>query len=325
MANPKEGILLEAGTNEVEILEFLLNNQGFGINVLKIQAIEQHNPELVTEIPLAPGSVMGTLLFRNRTIPIIDLKAELGIFSDEADEEPDEDDALRAESENKIVLVTEFNNTTSAFLVDGVNRIHRIGWDQINPMSKVFDTCTTEFTGSVNIDSREILIVDLERIVARVLGNAITEFSQVRDQPSDRERSEVQIVLAEDSGTIRQMMLDVLKAGGYTSVTDFDNGKAAFEEIARRKQEADDAGEPLTGKLDLVISDIEMPQMDGLTMCRNIRQNLGLKLPVVMFSSMINEQMGLKCQAVGASSYISKPQFGELVDLVDGYCMPSEE
>jgi two-component system chemotaxis response regulator CheV len=305
-------------SNEVEVLEFILGQQTFGVNVLKIEAIEQYNPDKVTAIPMAPPEVVGTLLFRERTIPLIDLSVELGIgglaFPLEQDDSEDQ-----PEEQNRVVLVTEFNNITVAFIADGVNRIHRVTWEHISPMNNVFSNSAV-FTGSFNIEGREILIVDMEKFVEDIqpaTGQTDLDFQPV-EHPKQELRSEIKIMVVEDSSTIRGLISDVLHKGGYTSVTGFNNGQAAYDAIVQWQKECQDEGTGFSEKLNFVISDIEMPQMNGLTLCRNIKQNLSLPdLPVVMYSTQINTAMEDSCKRVNADAWISKPQVVKLVELID--------
>jgi two-component system chemotaxis response regulator CheV len=315
----RDGILLESGTNEVEILEFILQGQSFGVNVLKIQAIEQYDSDRVTEIPLSHQAIMGMFLFRDHTIPLIDLAAEMNIRGRSAKRDGNEDT-----QSNRIVLVMEFNGMRTAFLVDGVNRIHRVSWNRISPMSTVLSDSNSEFTGSVNLEKREVLIVDIEKVVAQILPQARMEYLQERDMdhPKASNRPEVKIVLAEDSSAIRAMITSVLQKGRYTSIEDFDNGLSAYEYMKICKAQSEETGKPFGNLVSVLISDIEMPQMDGLTLCRNVRKELQQEqMPVIMFSSLINDQSAEKCRAVGATSWISKPQIGELVAKLDQLCL----
>ena len=151
MANvQKREMLLESGTNEMEIIEFYLSGQSFGINVQKLKEIIPYNVEQVTKIPDSSDSVLGTLLLRGATIPLIDLKMHLAQRFDKTDGEVRE-----------VVLVCEFNGRTNGFMVDGVNQIHRVNWSEVQPMAPFIDQYSPRFTGSINIDGREILIVDL--------------------------------------------------------------------------------------------------------------------------------------------------------------------
>ncbi len=317
----KDGILLESGTNEVEILEFHLRGQSFGVNVLKIQAIEQYEKKRVTAMPLAHPSVAGMFLFRDHTVPLIDLGTELNI-----EQLPPAEDDQQDAVEQRIVLIMEFNGMTNAFVVDGVNRIHRIGWDQISPLSPMIAESSAEFTGSVNIEKREILIVDIEKVVAQIFPAARMEYMGEEEvhHPKESSRPDVKILLAEDSSAIRAMITSVLEKSGYSQLACFGNGKDAYEQIVEYKQRAEAEGCGIDRFLTAVVTDIEMPQMDGLTLCRNIKTVLGLpNMPVMMFSSLLNDQTAEKCRAVGADGWISKPSINEMVAMIDSLCLES--
>jgi len=344
MAN--DGILLESGTNEVEILEFVVGGQPFGVNVLKIQAIEQYDPARVTQIQLSHPSVVGTLLFRENCITLIDLAAEM---EDEiSDQDSDISDAvdsvvspeMTASSEkagnedhgqsdptgNKLTLVMEFNNMKTAFLVDGVNRIHRVSWESIKPLSPFLASTDSKFTGSMQIQEREILIVDMEKVVTEILPKGQDVFSiEQATGPASEERANVQIFLAEDSAIIRDKVREELAKANYVNLRTFPNGLECFKAISAIKDQTQVDGVPVGSIIGCLISDIEMPQMDGLALCKNIKENLGIKdLPVIMFSSLINEQIARKCEDVGSDAYITKPQFRELVQLLDEFALKKE-
>lgn len=348
-----DGILLESGTNEVEVLEFVLAGQGFGVNVLKVQAIEQFDPEKVTEIQLAHDSVIGTYNYRSGVITLVDLGRELAMGTGDllpahdaaaidavVDAMPRDDDAdlpevddFQAESpqaqdediETRIVLVLEFNEQTTGFVVSGVNRIHRVSWNAINPLSPYLASTQTKFTGSLNIEKREVLMVDMERILADILPATGDAYCVERAQAGTREatsRADVPILLAEDSPTIRSIVNALLNRGGYETVHAFDNGQACLEALQGFIRQAEQEGRPLTDLVGAIVSDIEMPLLDGMTLCRRVKTDLGLKdMPVILFSSLINDQIALKCQSVGADGYISKPKFADLMDLVDKHCL----
>jgi two-component system chemotaxis response regulator CheV len=349
MAN--DGILLESGTNEVEILEFVLGGQHFGVNVLKIQAIEQFDPARVTHIQLCHPSVVGTLLFRDNCITLVDLGKEMD--SDDfapqdtdcevqqaieqvttpelvektpqpvaqADGEPgagDEEPAVR------LVLVMEFNDLKTAFLVDGVNRIHRVSWEAISPLSAFLSSTDSKFTGSLQIEGREILLIDMEKVVTEILpgGMDTNLVPESTGHPLAQSRSQLPIFLAEDSSVISAKVKDELTRGNYVQVKSFPNGRECYDAVARLAEQAKAEGGNVSDHLGAIISDIEMPMMDGLALCRNVKQTLQVKdVPVIMFSSLINDQIARKCEDVGADDFISKPQFAKLVDLLDKHCL----
>ncbi len=339
----KDGILLESGTNEVELLEFLLDGQSLGVNVLKIQAIEQYDPERITHIQLADPCVVGTLLFRDQCITMVDLTQHLHTpvlpSADElapaiidevanavqgAQQTPDSTEPGGESAENRLVLIMEFNDRKTAFLVDGVTRIHRVSWEDISPLSPYLDRAGSKFTGSVQIDGREVLIVDMERILSEILPTEQASLSAYADpsHPNFHLREELTVFLAEDSSVIRTRVEQELASANYTRVISFPNGQECFDRVVEMQEAAISENQPLGESLSAIITDIEMPAMDGLTLCRNVKELLTITdVPVIMFSSLINEQIAQKCNDVGAEAYLSKPQFARLVELLDRYCI----
>ena len=337
MAN--DGILLESGTNEVEILEFVVDGQPFGVNVLKIQAIEQYDPARVTQIQLSHPSVVGTLLFRESCITLIDLSSEIKDVKENQDSDiteavdsvispefsvsasvaGNEDRGQSDPTGNKLTLVMEFNNMKTAFLVDGVNRIYRVSWESINPLSPFLASTDSKFTGSIQIQDREILILDMEKVVTEILPKGQDCFSVDEEVgPISEERAKAIIFLAEDSAIIRDKVREELAKANYVNLRTFPNGLECFKVLSALKEQSQAEGVPMSSLVGGLISDIEMPQMDGLALCKNIKENLMIKdVPVIMFSSLINEQLARKCEDVGSNAYITKPQFRELVELLD--------
>lgn len=320
-----DAILLESGTDELEVLEFMLSGNIFGVNVLKIQSIEQYDQSKLTTIPASTPAYPGVFLFRDKTIPLIDLNEELNLRPVPADGAGGE---LGRTQKKSVVLVTQFNSIMIAFLVDTASRIHRILWRDIKPMSEIFDQggpCA--FTGSVNIEDHETLIIDMESICEKyfpaqgLLDLSSEEFSHAKQD----ERPNVKIMLVEDSKTVRQVIVGVLAKGNYTSVTTFDNGKIAYDALCGIMKAADAAGERISKYVDLVITDIEMPQMDGLTLCHHIKfRHNHSDLPVVLYSSLRRDQMLNKCKDVKADAYIPKPDCVRLVKMVDSICLDKQ-
>jgi len=346
----RKGILLESGTNEVEMLEFDLAGQGFGVNVLKIQAIEQYDPEKVTRVQLAHPAVIGSYSFRDTVVTLVDLGRVLDLDGQGTAPAPRTDAAVAeavdlvvaatgevapavgvpggeaaepapaSGAEFRIVLVMEFNGLITAFLADGVNRIHRVGWDAISALSPYLAAGSSKFTGSLHIDDREVLILDMERIVAEILPRSQNLFrvEQSPDHPLFARRADAVLILAEDSPTIRETVARELGRGNYVQLHACANGREALAAIEKLEDRARSEGRALTDLLQAVITDIEMPEMDGLALCRTLKQARGhADLPVIVFSSLINDQITRKCEAVAADATISKPQFGELISLLD--------
>jgi two-component system chemotaxis response regulator CheV len=307
----KQEILLEAGTNEMEIIEFYLGTQPFGINVQKLKEIIPFDQEAVTTIPGCGDGMLGTLLLRGNTIPLIDLKEHLTQRSSATNVD-----------QRRVVLVCEFNNRINGFKVDGVNQIHRISWNDVQPMASFIDQFRPRFTGSVNIDGREILIVDLEHIVTEFDPEANMDYEinlrqDLLQEQRPHTREQMKLMMAEDSSLIRAGIERVLKSAGYISLEVFADGQACHDRLLQIRQEVDN-GSNLRDHLQLLITDIEMPKMDGLTLCKKVKNDPLLKeLKVILFSSLINEQMSAKCDLVGADGYATKPQIPYLVEMID--------
>ena len=296
-------ILLESGTNEVEILEFFLGEQGFGINIAKIAQIIPYDRGKLTVVPHDNPAFLGTLLWQGQTIPLIDLNVFLRID--------------RQEVEHQIVLVTEFNGVRNGFLTDGVNRIHRISWQAISPMGALLDRYTSVCTGSIHIDGNDILLIDFEYIISGINPETSVSFRRVEEKVAAGRGDNV-VIFVEDSAFIRNAIAGQLAKLGYSQLMVFENGQDACDHIRGRLDTARQRGPAPASLPAMVVTDIEMPKMDGLALCRTIKKELQLDtVPVVLFSSLINEQMAFKCREVGADAFLTKPRVDELVGVMD--------
>lgn len=314
----KQQILLESGNNEMELLEFLIAGQSFGVNVAKVQSIVQYDSKTVTKVATAPPSMMGMMLHRGKTIPLIDLANALDM------NKKNNEDA----NSTSVVIVTEFNNSINSFLVDGVNRIHRLYWDAFVPISNVINISGLGVIGSVHIDDKEVMVVDLEHILSRIfpqlaIGEAASNVFQIEKKHG---REEVSIFFAEDSKTIRDNVVRALGSAGYNKLRVFENGQKAFDALMELRDKVK-AEKSFTDELpNVLISDIEMPKLDGLTLCKRLKSDSILRnVSVIMFSSLINDQMIMKCENVGADSYITKPEMNKLVHMLDERCLKKEK
>ncbi len=300
----RQEILLETGTNEVEILEFILRGQSFGVNVAKIKQIIQYDSEKRSGVPEAPDAMMGVYLHRDGTIPLIDLGVALHMADKNRDDKP-------------LVMVCEFNRIICGFYIDGVRRIHRLSWTDIQPMNEMLAKQSSCIISSVNIEKSEVLIVDLEHIISLMgIADSPTGGDSAAAAP-ESSAIEMRIILAEDSNFIRHQMIQILRAGGYSLVEDFSNGQTAYDAIMAYIKKAAGEKRPVTDFFNFVITDIEMPQMDGLTLCRLIKENTSTaQIPVAIYSSLINEQMEIKCKQVGADYHLCKPQLADLMAMI---------
>lgn len=311
MRSSHHDILLESGTNEFEIIEFFLGGQSYGINVGKIREIVQYQAKSVTWVPEYHSSVLGVYSLRGNTFPLIDLCKHLNI------------PYANVNQERKIVLVCEFNNLVNGFIVDGVRRIHRCSWEQVKPVSNVFTQNKAMVTSSLSIEDREILILDVEHIIVDIYPDSnlrITE-DHIPEKPHNLKREDVRVIFAEDSPIIREAIVKIFESVGYKKVLAFTNGKDAYDALMILEEKAKKDGVDIFKYVNVVVTDIEMPKMDGLTLCNKIKHESKIaKIPFIMFSSMINEQMAVKCRDVGANDYITKPQTDKLLELMDKHC-----
>ncbi len=289
-------ILLENGTNELMILEFTLGDNCYGINVAKIREITKYVP--VTPIPNSHPSIEGVFMPRDVMITAIDLKNCLG----------------RGQSEPKgLFIITNFNKLDIAFHVDNVLGIHTVSWSEIiKPEVTISAAEEGVAIGIVKKEDRLVIILDFEKIVTDINPETGLKISDINEL-GERNRSMVPILVAEDSSLLNKLIVDCLKKAGYENVTHVENGKQAYDIIKHYKEQG-----TLYDNVQLVISDIEMPEMDGHRLTKLIKSDEAtVKIPVVLFSSLVNEEMRRKGEALGADAQLSKPEIGNLVKIID--------
>ncbi len=289
-------ILMESGTNELEVLEFIIAGNSYGINVAKIREII--NYQEVTPVPNAHPSIEGIFMPRDTMITAVDLSNCL---------------QLGESKPGGLFIITNFNKLDIAFHVENVVGIHRVSWTQImKPESTLSSTNDGISTGIVNINGKLIVILDFEKIVSDINPETSIKISEI-EELGDRRRNDVPIVLAEDSALLNKLVRDSLKKAGYTNVMSCVDGQEAWDIIT----DAEKRGH-LEETCKLVITDIEMPRMDGLRLLKLIKTDEKLShIPVVIFSSLINDEMRRKGESLGADAKLSKHEIGNLVLEVD--------
>ena len=293
-------ILLETGTNELEILEFIIAGNSFGINVAKITELMQRQE--VQEMPLSHPCVEGVFQPRNEVYTIVDLSRYLGL---EPSENPDKD----------IFIITNFNKMNIAFHVHAVESIFRISWQDIEkPDSIIYGGQEGVVTGIAKVGDRIISILDFEKITFDISPETGVNLDDVKEY-SGLDRENIPIVVAEDSALLRKMVTEALHTSGYMSLSVFNNGEEAWDYLCGVKNEN---ASTVLSKVNCVITDIEMPKMDGHRLTRLIKSDAVLKdIPVVIFSSLIDENMQKKGLEVGADAQLSKPEIANLVNIID--------
>ena len=299
-------ILLESGTNELEIMEFTIAGNIFGINVAKITEIKQY--EAVTPMPHSHPSIEGVFKPRDLIITVVDLAAYMGLPASE-------------NNERDMFIITNFNKMHMAFHVHTVEGIHRITWNHIEkPDSTIYGGMEGLATGIAKVSDRGtdklITIMDFEKIIFDISPQTGIQLSEISDL-GPRERSQKPILIAEDSALLKKLILEAVHEAGYANVSSFTNGKEAWDSLVSIKEELK-AGAQLADKIACVITDIEMPQMDGHRLTKLIKDDPILReVPVIIFSSLINEAMRVKGEELGANAQLSKPEIGRLVETMD--------
>ncbi len=289
-------ILLENGTNELEVLEFLLDGNSYGINVAKVKEIIAYEP--VTPVPNAHPSIEGIFMPRETMITAINLKncLQRGEYKKEG-----------------LFIITNFNKLDIAFHVDNVVGIHRVSWgDIIKPDATVSTTEEGVATGIIKFDDKLIIILDFEKIVSDINPETGLKMADI-DELGERERSDVPILIAEDSVLLNKLIVDSLRKAGYENLIHTKNGQEAYDVIQDCKKDG-----TLNEHVQCIITDIEMPVMDGHRLTKLVKEDSETKdIPVIIFSSLVNDDMRRKGEALGADAQLSKPEIGNLVRVVD--------
>ena len=292
-------ILLENGTNELEILEFSIDGNCYGINVAKIREILPY--QTVTPIPNSHTSIEGIFMPRDTMITVINLPRELGLKES-------------ANTSNDMMIITNFNNLNIAFHVQSVMGIHRVSWADIITPDKTINTKESSIaTGIVKINGKIIIILDFEKIVSDINPETGLKVSDI-DALGERKRSNSTILIAEDSALLSTLIVDSLHKAGYVNVIKNVNGQEAWDKLCEMKADGS-----VLDKVKCIITDIEMPLMDGHRLTKLVKSDEVLQnIPLIIFSSLVNDEMKAKGASLGADAQLSKPEIGNLVKIIDG-------
>ena len=300
-------ILLETGTNEFEILEFFIEEKlsaeggternSFGVNVAKVvEVIESPNLE-IKDYAVNP-SFLGTIPLRDIVLPVIDLSVWLGLE--------------RAKHDHETIIVTEFSQSVQGFLVSGVVEIQRLNWKELIPPGDYIRRMNTKsIIGMVDKGDHYIQLLDLEHIVSDLNPKAVSEQWSTTVRSSKAYRA----LVAEDSPTIREM-LDKNLTNSNFQVKIVDNGEEALRFLADIKERARAEKKKVKDFLEIVISDIEMPLLDGFTLTKKIKTDEELQdLPVILYSSIITDELRHKGESVKADVQVSKPEMNKMAEM----------
>ncbi len=282
-------------TNELEIMRFTVDGNAYGINVAKVREIM-----LAQEVRFMPHThyaVEGIFKPRENVISVIDLPSYLS-------------GKKRDKSEKDLFVITNFNKLLIAFRVHTVEGISRISWRDIHAPDSTLSTATgSTVTGFSQVGGEIVSILDFEKIVAEIAPETTINSNDVK-KLGERERSTACIWMAEDSDFLAKLIRQSLFDAGYTNVKDFPNGAKLWDALNKKPDDEE--------AVRLIITDIEMPEMDGHHLVKLIKGSEKQKnIPVVIFSSIITEQMRLKGEQCGADAQLSKPEIAGLIGIVD--------
>lgn len=300
MNNQKQSeILLESGINELEIMEFTIGDELFGINVAKVREIMMVEP--VKPMQKSNKYIEGIFKPRDKVLTVIDLSLYLEMGKSD-------------KPERDIFVITAFNNNEYAFHVHTVVGIDRISCSQMRkPDPVIFGGKEGVATGIVEIDKKLITILDFEAIIAEICPETSIQYEEI-EKLGDKSRNNKHIVIAEDSLLLSKMIIDALHRAGYVNTVKLDNGVEAWNYLS----EIRDGEENLSDHVNCIITDIEMPLMDGHRLTKLVKSDPKLKdIPLIIFSSLISPEMRVKGKELGANQQITKPEIGRLVGVID--------
>lgn len=300
-----------AGTNKLEILLFTLGidqrtnrRETFGINVFKVREV-MRTPE-ITQAPDMPPSVEGMVSLRGQLVPVIDLAKYAGIIS-----------ATKPE----IMIVSEYNGHTQGFLVEAVDTILRLDWSsmQVPP-----DMLTNQMGGLVTAvtelnSGKLVMMMDVEKVLAETTrtGDSIDASMVIKHKAL----TDKTVFFTDDSVVARRQIELTLDAMGINHIQTI-NGKRAWEELQRIAQAADIQGKLVKNMIQLILTDVEMPEMDGYMLTKLIKSDPRFTgIPVIMHSSlsgMSNQKLG---QSVGVDGYVAKFEPHKLSEMIAEYLL----
>jgi len=287
-----------AGTNRLEVLLFSLGKDAetgreevFGINVFKVREV-MHVPD-ITHAPDMPDAVEGMVSLRGTMVPVINLPVFCGIQTD---------------SRPRILMITEYNKHVQGFLVDSVDMIERLNWDEVKAPPKML---ASQLGGLVTAvaeleKGRLVMIMDVEKVLAETA--CFYEDDAIFDGIEKHQGSDINVLFADDSSVARGQIKRTLEHMGLNSISTT-NGAEAWKLLIDLAEQSDRAGGRVSDKIQVILTDVEMPEMDGYVLTRKIKEDQHFNdIPVIMHSSLTadaNQNLG---KGIGADAYVPKFQ-----------------
>lgn len=297
--NANAEILLESGTNELAILEFTVEGNLYGINVAKVKEIMKYCP--INPMQKSNPNIEGVFKPRDEVITVVSLAYYLGLGPSD-------------HLESDVFIITNFSKESYAFHVHEVVGISRVSWENLQKPDEIIYGGTEGIaTAIAEYDGRLITILDFEKIITEINPESGIHLAAI-EKLGKRAPNHSPILFVEDSSLLSRLVMEGLTRAGYTSVTHVKNGQEAWEYMQAVRK----TGKPVADSVACLITDIEMPVMDGHHLTKLMHEDEVLReVPVVIFSSLINEQLVAVGKQLGAVGQFSKPELFELVQFVD--------
>ena len=252
--------------------------------------------------------MLGILLHRDKVIPVIDLNTFFEI--------PPKQDNKR-----RIVIICEFNETLNGFVVDSTSSIHRLDWSDIQVVNYLNEMTHIDYINGVVVTNHgEVQMPDFEKIIASLFDVNWFDVDNIDMKSIDKEKLQakkenLKIICCDDSSLIRKSLNRMFTEVNINNVTFFKDGLSAYQEVMRLRNLSMEEGKALKDYVNLIVTDIEMPKMDGLTFCKHLKDNVP-EMPVIVLSSLISEQIVLKCKKVGADAWVAKSEMGNIITSI---------
>jgi two-component system chemotaxis response regulator CheV len=275
-----------AGTNKMEILLFNLgSSEKFGINVFKVKEVCQIGK--ITRTPNMPGGVDGIVSLRGHVMPVLNLAKFMGV---------------RTDKPHATMLVAEFNRHILGFLVEGVDRIIRVDWDKVKPTEGMMSDKSALITAITELEDGSLVsILDVEQILADAFGEGV-----VGNVERIESEHELCVFFADDSLVARRKIVEVLDKMGIKHIQ-ANNGREGWERLKAMADAAQAAGTNLHEQIQVILTDAEMPEMDGYVLTQHIKSDHRFDdIPVVMHSSLSSDANRAMGKRVGVDYYVSK-------------------
>lgn len=280
-----------AGTNKMEILLFSLgSDEKFGINVFKVKEVSQAGK--ITRTPNMPHGVDGIVSLRGHVMPVLNLAEFMG---------------MHPTTKHQTMMVAEYNTHILGFLVEGVDRIIRVDWDKVRPAEGMLSDKGALITALTELEDGSLVsLLDVEQILANAFGEAI-----VGNVERVEAGHELCVFFADDSMVARRKIAEVLDKMGVKHVQ-ANSGMEAWDRLKAMADAAQSAGVPMHDQIQVILTDAEMPQMDGYVLTQHIKADRRFDgIPVVMHSSLSSDANRAMGKRVGVDYYV--PKFDSMI------------